>query len=91
MTFKIIVPKPNSKLKFKIHLLVNNYVNYYLIIILLFHLAVVGFGCFTGLSLVVVSGDFFPVVGRGLLIEVASLAAEHGVSVWASVAVAHEL
>ena len=35
--------------------------------------------------------DFFPVVGRGLLIVVASLAAEHGVSVWASVAVAHEL
>ena len=51
----------------------------------------VGLGCFTGLSLVVVSGDFFPVVGRGLLIVVASLAAEHGVSVWASVAVAHEL
>ena len=40
-------------------------------------LAVLGLRCFTGFSLVAVSGNYSLAV-RGLLIEVAALVAEHG-------------
>ena len=62
---------------------------FYIILFTYLFLAVLGLCCCTGFSLVVASGGYSPVAVPGLLIVVASLVAEPGLSgSWASVVVA---